>query len=119
MKNKGSVTLTKDVVLRKTGELFFLRHSINLGSDMLDPPDFYWDRQHLESLYRSMTAYLNIGRRTKIINEKLNHCYALVELIRDHLNNQHHVRLEQMIIALICVEVFFATLHYVEKYFHV
>ncbi|XP_055336294.1 required for meiotic nuclear division protein 1 homolog [Paramacrobiotus metropolitanus] len=116
IKTNGRISLSKDQVLRKTGELFFLRHSINLGSNMLDPPDFYWDREDLEALYRAMCTYLNIGRRTRIFNEKLNHCYSLVELLRDHLNNQHHVRLELMIIALICVEVFFEFLHYAEKY---
>ncbi|GAV02979.1 hypothetical protein RvY_13473-2 [Ramazzottius varieornatus] len=116
MKTKGRVVLSKDQVLRKTGELFDLRHSINLSSDMLDTPDFYWDREDLESLYQLMTVYLSINRRTKVMNEKLNHCYAMVEFFRDHLNNQHHVRLELMIIALICVEVFFECLHYAERW---
>ena len=31
-------------VLQKTGEILALRHLINLSSDLLDTPDFYWDR---------------------------------------------------------------------------
>ncbi|OQV12639.1 putative Required for meiotic nuclear division protein 1-like protein [Hypsibius exemplaris] len=116
MKTKGKVGLTKDQVLRKTGELFDLRHAVNLGSNMLDPPDFYWDRDDLENLYRQMCTYLNISRRTKVINEKLNHCYALVEFFRDHLNNAKSVRLELWIIALIMVEVVFEFLHFLESY---
>ena len=40
-------------------------HLINLSSDLLDTPDFYWDREDLEILYNKTCNYLNIARRTK------------------------------------------------------
>ena len=40
-------------------------HLINLSSDLLDTPDFYWDREELEILYSKTCNYLNIARRTK------------------------------------------------------
>ena len=40
-------------------------HLINLSSDLLDTPDFYWDREDLETLYNKTYNYLNIARRTK------------------------------------------------------
>jgi len=39
------------------------------------------------------------------MNEKLHQCVGLVELLRDHLKDKHHTRLELMIIILIMVEV--------------
>ena len=39
------------------------------------------------------------------MNDKLNHCVELADLITSHLNDKHHVRLEWMIIILIMVEV--------------
>jgi len=39
------------------------------------------------------------------MNEKLNQCVGLVELLRDHLKDKHHTRLELMIIILIMIEV--------------
>jgi len=39
------------------------------------------------------------------MNNKLSHCMDLVDLLRDHLNTKHEVRLEWMIIILILVEV--------------
>jgi uncharacterized Rmd1/YagE family protein len=50
------------------------------------------------------------------MNEKMNHCIELVELLSSHLSDRHHVRLEWMIIILIMVEVGFETLHYLDRY---
>ena len=41
----------------------------------------------------------------KVMNEKLNHCSEMVELLRTHLSEKHSFRLEWGIIALITVEV--------------
>ena len=101
----GKVRLTRDQVFRKTGEIFALRHNINLSSDLLDTPDVYWDRQELEKIFMDTFYYLNISKRTKVMNERLNHCIELMELLSSHLNDIHHVRLEWMIIILIMVEV--------------
>lgn len=111
------IRITRENLLRKTGELFTLRHLVNLSSDLLDTPDFYWDREGLEPLYQKTINYLNITKRTRVINEKLNHCCELIELLSDHLNDQHHTRLEVMIIILIMVEVMFEIIHYIEKYY--
>jgi len=40
------------------------------------------------------------------MNEKLHQCVGLVELLRDHLKDKHHTRLELMIIILIMIEVY-------------
>lgn len=51
------------------------------------------------------------------MNEKVNHCMELVELLSSHLSDRHHIRLEWMIIVLIMVEVAFETIHYIERYY--
>lgn len=47
--------------------------------------------------------------KNKVMNEKLNHCTEMVELLRTHLSEKHSFRLEWGIIALIAVEVRNAT----------
>jgi len=98
------------------GELFALRHAINLSSDLLDTPDVYWDREELEQVYQLTCAYFCINKRTRVINEKLNHCVELVDLVSSHLRDKHHVRLEWMIIILIMVEVVFEVLRHIEDH---
>ena len=102
--------------MKKTGEIFALRHVLNLSSDLLDTPDFYWDREPLEQLYHSTASHLSVGKRTRVMNEKLTHCAELLDLITNHLNDQHHVRLEWFIIVLILIEVCFEVLHFVERF---
>lgn len=116
LKAGKKLKMTQHEVLKKQGELFALRHSINLSSDLLDIPDFYWEREDLEQLYQETCSYFNIAKRTKVINEKLNHCVELVAILSSHLSDRHHIRLEWMIIILIMVEVVFEILHYIDKY---
>lgn len=105
MKDGKDIKLSKDQVFRKTGEILCLKHSINLGSDLLDLPDVYWDRGAQEDIFSSLIAHLNIRKRTNVMNEKLNNCCELMTLLAGHMNDRHHIRLEWMIIALITVEV--------------
>ncbi|XP_023166898.1 required for meiotic nuclear division protein 1 homolog [Drosophila hydei] len=118
LKRGRRLRISRASMLRKTGELFALRHSINLSSDLLDAPDFYWDREELEVLYLQVCSYFSITRRTKVMNEKINHCVELAELVSHNLNDAHHIRLEWMIIILIMVEVGFEILHFVEGAFN-
>lgn len=52
----------------------------------------------------------------KVMNEKLNHCIELADLVASNLNDIHHVRLEWMIIILIMVEVAFEMIHLADKF---
>ncbi|XP_063926703.1 required for meiotic nuclear division protein 1 homolog isoform X2 [Zophobas morio] len=116
LKKGNKIRMTREEVLRKHGELFALRHLINLGSDLLDTPDFYWENEQLESLYIQVCNYFAIAKRTRVMNEKINHCVELIELLSTHLSDKHHIRLEWMIIVLIMVEVAFETIHYIDRY---
>ncbi|XP_032882038.1 required for meiotic nuclear division protein 1 homolog [Amblyraja radiata] len=107
LKAGKQVKLSRSEVMQKIGELFALRHRINLSSDLLMTPDFYWDRIHLEQLYDKTCQFLNINRRVKVINEKLQHCTELTDLMRNHLSEKHGLRLEWMIVILISIEVLF------------
>ncbi|XP_075712150.1 required for meiotic nuclear division protein 1 homolog isoform X2 [Rhinoderma darwinii] len=107
LKARKKLKLSHDDVMQKIGELFALRHRINLSSDLLLTPDFYWDRENLEHLYDNTCQFLSINRRVKVINEKLQHCTELTDLMRNHLSEKHALRLEWMIVILITIEVLF------------
>lgn len=113
MKTGKDLKLTRSQVFRKTGEIYELKHRINLSSDLLDLPDIYWDRHNQEVLYLALTSFLNIKKRTAVINEKLSNCCELMNLLASHLNDKHHIRLEWMIIVLILVEVLFEAARFV------
>ncbi|XP_064196599.1 required for meiotic nuclear division protein 1 homolog [Anguilla rostrata] len=107
LKSGKRVKLSRAEVMQKIGELFALRHCINLSSDLLLTPDFYWDRENLEQLYDKTCQFLSINRRVKVMNEKLQHCTELTDLMRNYLSEKHGLRLEWMIVILITIEVMF------------
>ncbi|XP_038597484.1 required for meiotic nuclear division protein 1 homolog [Tachyglossus aculeatus] len=107
LKTGKRVNLSHGQVMQKIGELFAIRHRINLRSDFLMTPDFYWDRENLEGLYDKTCQFLSIARRVKVMNEKLQHCMELTDLMRNHLNEKRALRLEWMIVILITIEVMF------------
>ncbi|KAJ8409700.1 hypothetical protein AAFF_G00217590 [Aldrovandia affinis] len=107
LKSGKRVKLSRAEVMQKIGELFSLRHCINLSSDLLITPDFYWDRENLEQLYDKTCQFLSINRRVKVMNEKLQHCTELADFMKNHLSEKHGLRLEWMIVILIAIEVMF------------
>jgi len=116
MKEGRPFATSRKEVLKKSGELFALRHVLNLSSDLLDTPDFYWDRETLESMYLSTCSHLAIAKRIRITNEKISHCIELMDLVRNHLNDNHHTKLEWYIIILIMIEVGFEIIHMLQRF---
>lgn len=66
LKDGRRIRMSRAKVLQKTGELFALKHLINLDSDLLDTPDFYWDRDELEQLFNKTCAYFSIPKRKRV-----------------------------------------------------
>uniref|UniRef100_H2YC26 DUF155 domain-containing protein n=2 Tax=Ciona savignyi TaxID=51511 RepID=H2YC26_CIOSA len=103
---------TTESLLQKIGEVFMIRHQLNLQYNLLDVPDVYWDREDLEQLYVKTTEFLNIVRRARIMNEKLSYCAHMVELVKSHLAEQKSIRIEILIVLLILIEVLFEIIHF-------
>ena len=116
MKRGRNIRLTREEAHKKMGEILALRHVLNLSSDLLDTPDFYWDREDLETLYHKTLAHLTVGKRTRVMNEKLSHCSDLMDLISTTLDNEHGHKLEWYIIILIMIEIVFEFLHFAERF---
>lgn len=66
LKEGRRIKMSRASVLQKTGELFALKHLINLESDLLETPDFYWDREQLEQLFTKTCAYFSISKRKRV-----------------------------------------------------
>ncbi|XP_016040860.1 required for meiotic nuclear division protein 1 homolog isoform X2 [Erinaceus europaeus] len=88
LKAGKKVKLSHEEIMQKMGELFALR-------------------ENLEGLYDKTCQFLSINRRVKVMNEKLQHCMELTDLMRNHLAEKRALRLEWMIVILITIEVMF------------
>ena len=107
----GSVSLSKKEISKQIGILFNERYSINLHSDILDTPEFFWRRPSYEPLYLMTAEFQDIQVRQNILTHRLNMIQELYNILSNELNNKHSSRLEITIVILIAIEVILALGH--------
>jgi len=112
LRRSKPITPEKNFILQKSGEILSLRHMLNLSSDYLDTPDFYWDREDMETLFLMTCNHLAVKKRTEVANKKLSYCLEIMEMINGHIQHEHGSKLEKIIIALIAVEILFEFIHF-------
>lgn len=107
---KGKIAMSRKEISLKMGELFTERNFINLHSEILDTPEFFWNYPELEPFYRRTAHYLDVSKRVDVLNKRLNVVHELFEILRNELNHQYTSRLEWIIIILIVIEVVIAVM---------
>ncbi|KAI9921292.1 hypothetical protein PsorP6_001120 [Peronosclerospora sorghi] len=81
------------------------RSDVNLNSDMLDEPDFFWEDDEYEPLYKKVMKYLSVDNRVQILNTRLDILRELLDVLSQQLAHQHDTKLEMIVIWLIVAEV--------------
>lgn len=104
----GGVSLSKTEISKQIGFLFNERYSINLTSDVLDTPEFFWRKPSYEPLYLQTARFQDIQVRQNILNRRLDMIHEFYELLSSELNHKSSTRLEFIIIFLITIEVLMA-----------
>ena len=88
--------------LRKTrGQLFLTSLDINLHTDMLDTPDYFWNHTDLEGPYLRTRKYMEITNRTTVLNKRLDVVQELFSILSDEVQTQTSNKLEWYIIWLL------------------
>ncbi len=108
---KGSVSLSKKEISKQIGILFNERYSINLHSDILDTPEFFWRRPGYEPLYLKTAEFQDIQIRQNMLNHRLGMIHELYSILSNELNYKHSTRLEVTIVILIALELIVALTH--------
>lgn len=106
--NTGGVSLSKTEISKQIGNLFNARYSVNLHSDILDTPEFFWRRPRHEVLYLMTSEFQDINVRHGILNHRLNIIQELYNILSNELNYKHSTRLEVTIVVLISIEIIIA-----------
>ncbi|KAI9229493.1 MAG: hypothetical protein DHS80DRAFT_13820 [Piptocephalis tieghemiana] len=104
MASTGTVHMSRKDITKLIGQLFIVRINVNLVSNVLDTPEIFWSEPALEPLYQAIRGYLEISQRTEIINQRVTVIGDLLEMLKDHLNQNHSTKLEWIIIYLITFE---------------
>jgi len=102
---RGKIPLSRKETSQKMGEIFLERNYVNLNTEILDTPEFFWDHSEAEPFYRRLIHYLDVNKRVELLNRRLNLLHELFEILGNELNHQQSSRLEMTIIILIVIEV--------------
>lgn len=105
MAQYGAISLSRKNTLKRMGEIFIVRSSINLNSEYLDTPEFFWRNPHLEPFYIMVKKFLDIPSRVMSLNQKLDVLQELLGILNSQVQHRHSNLLESIIILLIFVEI--------------
>ncbi|KEZ42248.1 Uncharacterized protein SAPIO_CDS6104 [Scedosporium apiospermum] len=102
----GELTMGRTEIVKILGQLFKSRVDINLSSNMLDVPNFFWDAEPtLHPLYVAIREYLEIDHRIKVLNERCRVFLDLAEILSDSVADSKMSHITWIIIILIAVSI--------------
>jgi uncharacterized Rmd1/YagE family protein len=105
LSSRGKIDLTRKEIAKRIGWLMQQRYSINLHCDVLDTPDFFWDRTELERYYQAGASYLDLSQRVNVLYRRMDTVSDVFEILTTEINHRHSAFLEWIIIVLILIEV--------------
>jgi uncharacterized Rmd1/YagE family protein len=108
--NRGTISLSRRNLFKRMGEIFIARSSINLNSEYLDVPEFFWRNPHVESYYIRTKKFLDIPSRVMALNQKLDVLQDLFDILNSQIQHRHSSMLETVIIVLILIEIIISLL---------
>lgn len=101
----GRVDMSRKAISQLIGRVFIQKAAVNLLSTVLDTPEFFWSAPDaLQELYKRVGEYAEYDTRVEVLNQRFQVLQEMLDMLRDHQNNFHGVRLEWIVIWLIVVE---------------
>ncbi|KAH8697729.1 hypothetical protein BGW36DRAFT_277087, partial [Talaromyces proteolyticus] len=106
----GKLGMKRDEVFRILGRLFKSRVEVNLSSNMLDVPTFFWESEPtLYPLYIAVREYLEIKPRIQVLNERCRVFLDLTEILSDSIADNNESHQTWIIIILIVISILITT----------
>ena len=90
----GRVQLTEEQLGIMIGEVFVIRHDVNLHTEILDTPTFFWKENAMEQDYKMVMDYLEMPGRTEILNKRLDMMRELLDVLQQQMESNHALNLE-------------------------
>ncbi|EME26157.1 uncharacterized protein Gasu_61970 [Galdieria sulphuraria] len=106
----GSISQSRTEISKNLGRLILDRHQVYLHADVLDTPEFFWEYEAFEPLYRSAERYLELRQRAELLNKRVEIVRELFDLLSQELQFKHNSDLEIIIICLITFEIIISLL---------
>lgn len=106
--------ISRNKVRQAVAEIIETKTDINLISNFLYHPKFFWQHPTLEEYFIMLERYLHIQRRVTAINHRLDTIDEIFHMFNRFLEDKHAHNLEIIIIILIMIEIIFGVIgfHY-------
>ncbi|KAL5611634.1 hypothetical protein BROUX41_000783 [Berkeleyomyces rouxiae] len=102
----GQLVMKREQIMSIMGQLFKSRVELNLSSNILDTPKFFWDYEPtLHPLYSAIREYLELENRIKVLNERCQVFLDLTEILSDSIADSNMSTITWIIIVLIIVSI--------------
>ena len=111
MTTKGIMRISRKQIRKIIGEILQAKSEMNLISNFLYHPKYFWQHTSYESYFSMLEDYLDIERRVNAINHRLDTLNEIFEMFSGYLENKHSHSLEIIIIVLIAIEIILALLN--------
>jgi uncharacterized Rmd1/YagE family protein len=108
----GRIALSGKAISKRMGEIFLERSSVNLRSEYLDMPEYFWEYPNMENYYLMTEKFLDIPHRVSSLNQRLDVLHELFNILTSQLQHRHSSMLETVIIILILIEVIMNVVHF-------
>lgn len=105
LSKKGQIRVSRKQIKQVIGEIISAKSEMNLISNFLYHPKFFWQHPTLEEYYIMLERYLHIERRVNAMNHRLDTLNEIFEMFNGYLEIQHSHILEIIIIGLIGLEI--------------
>lgn len=114
----GHVTVSSKHVQMKVGEMFVLRNRMNLNSDILDTPEFFWDYEVYEQMYVKFREHLDVDQRVNVVNQRIEVMTDLFDVLENDLHHQDEGRIQWIIIILCALEAMVMAVRLFARFHH-
>lgn len=114
----GKIKLSHKELKSLIGELLAARYSVNLVSDILDTPDYFWQQANLERLHTECAREVELRQRARILDTRTEVIKDALSILNNELSSSSSDRVERAILFLIAVEVFLEVARLVPFVFH-
>jgi uncharacterized Rmd1/YagE family protein len=112
LSSQGKMVVTRKEIRQAIGDILVAISEMNLISNFLYHPKYFWQHPTLEDNYIMLERYLHIQRRVNAINHRLNTLNEIFDMFNGYLESRHSHSLELIIIALIAIEIIFGVLNF-------
>lgn len=111
LSSKGKISVSRNQMRHVIGEILSAKSEMNLISNFLYHPKYFWRHPTLEEHYIMLERYLHIQRRVNAMNHRLDTLNEIFDMFNSYLENRHSHNLEIIIIILITFELIFAMMN--------